>query len=77
MQKVLHIKTTVLPGGRIEFSDQQLTAGDSVDVVVHHDSESERPSAVDVLSQAPGNLVFKDADSVDSYLRDERASWQL
>ena len=38
MQKVLHLKTTVLPGGRIEIVDQELPVGESVDVVVRHAS---------------------------------------
>lgn len=33
MQKALHIRTTVLPGGRVEFTSPDLEAGQSVDVV--------------------------------------------
>ena len=32
-------------------------------------------SAVDILNEAPGQRVFKTAEDVESYLRDERASW--
>ena len=75
MQKVLHLKTTVLPGGRIEIVDQELPVGESVDVVVRHSSESPRRSAVDILAEAPGQRVFKTAEEVESYLKDERESW--
>ena len=75
MQKVLHLKTTVLPGGKIEIVDTELPVGESVDVVVSHSTEPARRSAVDILDEAPGHLLFKSAEEVDSYLREERASW--
>ena len=74
MQKALHLKTTVLPGGRIEIVDQELPVGESVDVVVRHAPESPRRSAVDILAEAPGQRVFKTADEAESYLKAERES---
>ena len=41
MQKVLHIKTTVLPGGKIEIVDPGLPVGETVEVVVRHLPASE------------------------------------
>ena len=55
MQKTLHIRTTVLPGGRIEIVDQELPVGESVSVVVHS-SVTERRSAVEILKEAPGSV---------------------
>ena len=103
MGKVMHQKTTVLPGGKIEIIDIDLPVGESVEVVVslpsvpagepievevlnplegepievevRNLSESTRRSAVDILDEAPGHLLFKSAEEVDSYLREERASW--
>ena len=75
MQKALHITTKVLPGGRIEIVDQKLPVGESVDVVVLHSLGSEQLSAVDILKGAPGQRLFKSAEEVESYLKDERASW--
>ena len=99
MGKVMHQKTTVLPGGKIEIIDIDLPVGESVEVVVslpsvpagdrspnplegepievevRNPSESTRRSAVDILDEAPGHLLFKSAEEVDSYLREERASW--
>ena len=40
MQKALHIKTTVLPGGKIEIVDPELPVGESVEVVVRRSSGS-------------------------------------
>ena len=75
MQKVLHLKTTALPGGKIEIVDQELPVGESVDVVVHHSSGSLRRFAVDILDEAPGQRLFKTVADVKFYLKDERASW--
>ena len=75
MQKALHITTKVLPGGRIEIVDQKLPVGESVDVVVLHSLGSEQLSTVDILKGAPGRHLFKSVEEVESYLEDERASW--
>jgi hypothetical protein len=75
VQKVLHLKTKVLPGGRIEIVDKELPVGESVNVTVTHSSPSSQRSAVDILEKAPGHRLFKTAEDVASYLEDERASW--
>ena len=75
MQKALHITTTVLPGGRIEIVDQKLPVGESVNIVVLHSSMPEQRSAVEILKEAPGQRLFETAEEVESYLKDERASW--
>ena len=75
MQKALHIRTTVLPGGKIEIVDQELPVGESVDVVVRHSSGSLHRSAIDILNEALGHRLFKTAEEVESYLKDERTSW--
>jgi len=75
MQKALHIRTTVQPGGKIEIVDQGLLVGESVDVVVSPASSIARRSAVDILNEAPGGLVFKTAADVAAYLKEEKESW--
>ena len=75
MQKALHIRTTVLPGGKIEIVDQGLPVGESVDVVVSQPSVSAGRSVVDILAEAPGHRLFKTTEDVASYLKDERESW--
>ena len=75
MQKALHIRTTVLPGGKIEIVDRELPVGEYVDVVVSRSQVSERRSAVDILNETPGGLIFKTADDVAAYLRKEKEAW--
>ena len=75
MQKALHVRTTVLPGGKVEIVDQNLPVGEDVDVVVTHSPASEWRSAVDILAEAPGGLVFKTAADVAAYLKEEKESW--
>ncbi len=76
MQKALHLKTTVLPGGRIEIIDQDLLEGEAVDVVVTPLAATPRRSAVDILAEGPGQRLFKTAADVDSYIQAERESWE-
>lgn len=77
MPNALHRKTSVLPGGKIEVTDQSLPAGEEVDVIIllPASSTSTRRSAVDVLAEAPGHRLFKTAADVDDYLRKEREAW--
>ena len=75
MQKALHIRTTVQPGGRVEVASPELEVGQSVDVVVTRSSSIERRSVVDILAEAPGHRLFKTGKEVDDYIKEERASW--
>lgn len=75
MQKPLHLTTTVLPGGRVEIVSPELEAGQTVDVVVLRSTPVQRRSAVDILAQGSGQRLFKTAEEVDDYIREERASW--
>ena len=75
MQKALHVRTIVLPGGKIEIVDRELPVGESVDVVVSQSLASERRSVVDILDEAPGHLVFKTAADVAAYLAEEKEAW--
>ena len=76
MQKALRLRTTVLPGGKIEIVDRDLTEGETVDVVVTPSTAPRRRSAVDILAEGPGQRVFKTAEDVDSYIQAERESWE-
>jgi hypothetical protein len=78
MQTALHLKTTVLPGGKIEIVDQELPAGESVEVIVLLSASpaSIRRSAVDILAEAPGQRLFKTAADVEAYLRHEHDVWE-
>ncbi len=75
MQETLRIRATVQPGSRIEIVDWHLQAGEEVDVVVSPAATGKRRSAVDILKEAPGHLVFKTAEDVAAYLKEEKDSW--
>ena len=75
MQQTLHVRATVQPGSKIEIVDQQLEVGEEVDVVVSPAAPAKRRSAVDILNEAPGHLVFKTAEDVAAYLKEEKESW--
>jgi hypothetical protein len=78
MQAALHLKTTVLPGGKIEVMDTSLPSGEIVDVIVLLPASPAvaRRSAVDILAEAPGQRLFKTAADVAAYLREERDAWE-
>ena len=80
MQSTLHVKTTVLPGRRVEISAPELKEGDPVDVfvVLPETTESRRPrrSVLEFLdSLPPGPRLFKTWKEVDQHLQAERDSW--
>ncbi|MBV5261739.1 hypothetical protein FLX56_25335 [Synechococcus moorigangaii CMS01] len=78
MNTALHIKTKVLPGHRIEIQTEDLHIGDSVDVfLIVNKSESEDKiySISEILEGLPSNSIFKNAEEIDAYIREERNSW--
>ena len=62
MQRALHVRTMVQPGGKVEFVSPELEAGQTVDVVVLRSSPTERRSAVDILAEAPGAASLQDRE---------------
>ncbi len=75
MQKLLHKRATVQPGGRIEVVDGDLEVGEHVDVVISPAPEPSRRSAWQIISQGSGHRIFKSAKEVDVYLAEQRESW--
>ena len=75
MQEALHIRTTVQPGGKVEFASPDLEAGQMVDVVVSPAPTPSNRSAWQIISEGPGQRLFKSAKEADDYLAEERASW--
>ena len=75
MQKALHVKTTVLPGDKIEIVDRELPVGENVDVVISPPSAPSARSAWQIISEGSGQRLFKTAKEVDDYIAEERASW--
>ncbi|HEY7349527.1 MAG TPA: hypothetical protein VH599_14520 [Ktedonobacterales bacterium] len=78
MATAVHIKTTVLPGGKIEISAPELPPGKqaNVFVVIEDEEPKEKRHVLDILSTVPGHRVFQTAEEVDAYIREERDSWE-
>ena len=75
MQKALHVRTTVLPGGKVEFNSPELESGQTVDVVVLHESSVKGRSIMEILCSGPERRLFQTAEEVRAYLAEEKASW--
>ncbi len=77
MESAVRVKTAVLPGGRIEITDPELRPGDEVEVIILAPSNGRdrRRSIADILAEAPGGRLFRSAEEVDAYLKEERDSW--
>lgn len=75
MQKTLRLRTTVLPGGWVEFASPDLIVGQTVEVVVLHESADVGRSVMEILNSGPEKRLFKSAEEVREYLAAEKASW--
>ena len=75
MQKALHVRTMVQPGGKVEFASPELEAGQTVDVVVLHESSVKGRSIMEILNSGPEHRLFQTAEEVRAYLAEEKASW--
>ena len=75
MQKVLHQKAIVQLGGKVEFSSPELEVGQTVDVVVLHESSRQERSILEILNDGPERRLFQTADEVKAYLAEEKSSW--
>lgn len=71
MQKVLHQKAIVQPGGKVEFSSSELEVGQTVDVVVLHESGSPGRSIMEILNSGPERRLFQTGEEVKAYLAED------
>ena len=78
MQTALRLTGTVQAGGRVVVSSPQLPFGKAVEVIVLFPREVDivRRSVTDVLAEAPGHLLFQNAEEVDAYIQEERDAWE-
>jgi hypothetical protein len=78
MATAMYIKTTVLPGGKIEVSVPESVAGQQATVFVVLEEEAQAPKRPlsEILRDYPGGQLFKTAAEVDAYIRAERDSWE-
>ncbi len=73
------IKTTVLPGGKIEIIAPELIAGQQATVIIKVEREEhEKLTITERLARANyhGGALFETAEEVDAYIREERDSWE-
>ena len=75
MQKALHIRATVQPGGKVEIASPELEEGQTVDVAVLHESNVKGRSIMEILNSGPEQRLFQTTDEVEAYLAEEEASW--
>lgn len=76
MAQTIRIQTTVLPGHRIELHVPELPEGRRATVLISmSDEETPKRPLREVLAGYPGGQLFKTAEEVDAYLREERDSW--
>jgi hypothetical protein len=72
----LQFNTVVLPGNRIEIQSPDLPEGIPVLVTVELNRlPLEKRPMDEILAGYEGKRLFKTADEVDAYLREERESW--
>ncbi len=75
MQQAMHLKTIILPGGKIKEENLNSFVGEQADVFVMLHASTTRRSAIDVLAEAPVQNAFKTVEEVDTYIKEERNSW--
>jgi hypothetical protein len=78
MQSAVHIKTTVLPGHKIEIAIPELREGDPVEVFLVLPPMpviAPRP-ALEIIEALEGHRLLETPRQVDQYLQGERDSWQ-
>jgi hypothetical protein len=75
MAQTIEVTTKVLPGHRIEVEVPELPEGTLVRVLVTLDGEPKKRSFYENLGDYRGGL-FKTAEEVEAYIREERDSWE-
>ncbi len=77
MSRAVHLRTTILPGHRIELTAPELPEGRhaNVFVLLEEPEEAKRP-LWEVIGDYQGGQVFQSAEQVDAYLKAERESWE-
>jgi hypothetical protein len=75
----LRVLTKVLPGHRIEIAaPADLPVGAEVEVTVQPPASQPpaKQSILDIIESYDGPRLFKTAEEVDAYLREEKDSWE-
>lgn len=78
MAKPVKIRTTVLPGHRIEVVDLELAEGETVDLTIEPaiGPEDQRPSVWEVLQSLPDpHHTPEEWEEIERQFQEERNSW--
>lgn len=81
MSTIVRREAVVGPDGKIEISVPELEPGQHVTVTIQPEQVTpeaprEGMSVYDIVKDLPGGRLFKTAEEVDEYLRQERDSWE-
>ena len=74
----ISLETTVLPDGRIELRAPEFVPGQHATVLVRIEEEAQKLTIDEHLARANyhSGSLFKTAEEVDAYIREERDSWE-
>jgi hypothetical protein len=80
MSTVIQREAVVGPDGKIEIELPELAPGQHVTVTIEPGANGAQApvsglSMIDLIEQDPGKQLFKTADEVDEYIREERDAW--
>lgn len=75
MPETVEVRTTVLPGHRIEIQRPELPEGREATVIITLDEEPPKRRFWENARRYPRGRLFHCAEEVDDYLRQERESW--
>jgi len=76
MALTIEITTRVLPGHRIELEAPELPEGSTARVLITLEEEEPKKRPLrENLGNYRGGRMFKTAEEVEAYIREERDSW--
>jgi hypothetical protein len=75
MSQTLNIQTIVQPGHKVEVQTPELAVGEAVQVIVLP-IQKRQEAFLDVVERLPARRLFKTAEEVDAYMKEERDSWE-
>lgn len=76
MATIIQREAIVGPDGKIEINAPELAPGQHVKITIEPRSAPiEKRPAIEILRDSPGHRLFKTAEEVDAYIREERDSW--
>ena len=79
VQTIVRVMAIVQPEGQITITDPALRIGKEVEVLILLPDQSPEPklSILDILERVDDHRLFKSAEEVEQYIREERESWDF